>query len=782
MLKSPQSRSSSPNRVQESRPGGTPSGWHSCHIPSFTSAFGFSSSPGGSKPKRELESMETDEASDHANVQGTGLCVRHERLRADYKRLKQSETDHQREDSSASARANEPSEQDANLKEILSSFSSPNTHDDDQVVAEIQRTFDTFAQASHPTRTLILHGLLSTCCYSQLSLLRENLGESVSARPHLRSLLSSSQGPPCDTTPSLSSTSPSADPAQNSLETKTDTGSTMGAATKLDLARARSLVLLPSPARADPLLVLPLELSTRIFSYLDARDLCTAAQVCRKWKEVSEDNTLWKAVYERTFGSRARTPSAVANGTGTQTRSTGSMAAGETRSIPGEPAGSKGASGASGRARVKTKAEREGPDFFLVEGYRLRGGGVPSSPGGTASASTPHPFRRPPLHTRSSSWKLDFKSRLSTTLNWARGVPASTYTLPSTASSSAPVMCLQVDWEEGIVIAGSEDGYVRLWDLRSGSGRSQATNGAGPGTELRRLIGHTASVRALQFDNVKLITGSLDGSMKVWDWRTGRCVRTLTPGTSRNCGSCDDLQARRSSDGSYPVGGGERSHGGNDGVLCLQFDNDILVNGSMDGAVRVWDLKRACVDTLRGHGSSEVNAVKIWSSQSFPSELSQGEQEKKLVFSASADCTIKLWDVASKTCLRSFTWHLAPITSLVVVPALSAWSSGEVSASPGGGGPVIVSAGLDNSLGVWDLDMGKCVQALLGHTKGVTGTATDGVRVASASYDGTVMVWDGKGECVMRLEGSGGRVHCVQVNEEGIVCGMDGKVQRGSTL
>jgi F-box/WD-40 domain protein MET30 len=209
----------------------------------------------------------------------------------------------------------------------------------------------------------------------------------------------------------------------------------------------------------------------------------------------------------------------------------------------------------------------------------------------------------------------------------------------------------------------------------------------------------------------------------------------------------------------------------------LQFDNDILVNGSTDGAVRVWDLKRACVDTLRGHGNSEVNAVKIWSSQSFPSELSQGEQEKKLVFSASADCTIKLWDVASKTCLRSFTWHLAPITSLVVIPASSAWSSGEVSASPGGGGPVIVSAGLDNSLGVWDLDMGKCVQALLGHTKGVTGTATDGVRVASASYDGTVMVWDGKGECVMRLEGSGGRVHCVQVNEEGIVCGMDGKVR-----
>ena len=119
MPSSPQYRSSSPIRLQESRPGATPSGWHSCHIPSFTSAFGFPSSPSGSKPKRETELMETEEAEDHINVQGTGICVRHERLRVDYKRLRQRETDHhERSEGSASALPSEASEQDANLKEV----------------------------------------------------------------------------------------------------------------------------------------------------------------------------------------------------------------------------------------------------------------------------------------------------------------------------------------------------------------------------------------------------------------------------------------------------------------------------------------------------------------------------------------------------------------------------------------------------------------------------------------------------------------------------------------
>lgn len=697
--------------------------WNSCHIPAFTSTFGFASPSGpSSNPKRDFDAMETGDTEGTPGTEDkNSLCVRHERLRADYKRLKTEESGGE-----GTIAESTTEEEEANLQEvrntlslallqnrssdqpyapwqILSTLSSTETALDNEA---IQKTFETFAQASHQTRTLILHGLLSTCCYSQLSLLRDKLGESVSARPG--SNLSSSQGPPCDT--------PGASTSKVTL-TSRNSGADSSNGGKM------KLLALPSPARADPLIILPLELSTRIFSYLDARDLCTAAQVCKRWKEVSEDDALWKAVYVRTFGG---------------------VKAGK----------AKGGGSAMGNSAG-------GAGFFLVEG---RDGGV-SPPRTTTisryTASGISSFRRPSLQSfrRHSSWKSGFKSRRSTTLNWAKGVPAYTYSLRPSWSNTAKtvITCLQVDWEERIVVAGSEDGTVRVWNLHVG-GEEQAPSESAE-SELRRLTGHTASVRALQFDKVKLITGSLDGSMKVWDWRTGRCVRTLTVSASRAC-DCGDEGP--SSDGSYRAGGSDP------GVLCLQFDDDVLVNGSTDGAVRVWDLKRACVDTLRGHGVAEVTAIKIWSG-SLPCLTRVGA--RKFVLSASADWTIKLWDVGSRSCLRTFAWHLARVTSLAFVQPASPWLNNVAD------GPVLVSASLDNSLGVWDIDAAKCIQTLLGHTQGVAAVATDGVRVVSASCDSTVRVWNAKGDCIMTLEGNGPGFSCVQVGEEGIVCGLDGEVK-----
>ena len=55
---------------------------------------------------------------------------------------------------------------------------------------------------------------------------------------------------------------------------------------------------------------------------------------------------------------------------------------------------------------------------------------------------------------------------------------------------------------DAALACGTADGIVRLWDLRSGQvGRS--------------LIGHTGPITSLQFDDLKLVTGSLDRSIRV---------------------------------------------------------------------------------------------------------------------------------------------------------------------------------------------------------------------------------------------------------------------------
>jgi WD40 repeat protein len=67
-------------------------------------------------------------------------------------------------------------------------------------------------------------------------------------------------------------------------------------------------------------------------------------------------------------------------------------------------------------------------------------------------------------------------------------------------SSADFVGALQVF--ESALACGTADGMVRLWDLRSGQVH-------------RSLVGHTGAVTCLQFDDVHLVTGSLDRSVRV---------------------------------------------------------------------------------------------------------------------------------------------------------------------------------------------------------------------------------------------------------------------------
>lgn len=64
---------------------------------------------------------------------------------------------------------------------------------------------------------------------------------------------------------------------------------------------------------------------------------------------------------------------------------------------------------------------------------------------------------------------------------------------------------------DAALACGTADGMVRLWDLRSGQVH-------------RSLVGHTGPVTCLQFDDSRLVTGSLDRSIRV-----STKIRTLSP-------------------------------------------------------------------------------------------------------------------------------------------------------------------------------------------------------------------------------------------------------------
>jgi serine/threonine protein kinase len=98
------------------------------------------------------------------------------------------------------------------------------------------------------------------------------------------------------------------------------------------------------------------------------------------------------------------------------------------------------------------------------------------------------------------------------------------------------------------------------------------------------------------------------------------------------------------------------------------------------------------------------------------------------VVSCSEDRTLRLWDLASRKHLRTFTGHTA-----------TAWT---VAFSPKG--RQILSGGYDNSVRLWNADTGDEIRQFQGHTKAVAAVcfSPDGKQTLSASLDGTLRLWD----------------------------------------
>jgi len=100
----------------------------------------------------------------------------------------------------------------------------------------------------------------------------------------------------------------------------------------------------------------------------------------------------------------------------------------------------------------------------------------------------------------------------------------------------------------------------------------------------------------------------------------------------------------------------------------------------------------------------------------------------KCAVSASMDDTLRVWDLETGVALRTLEGHSDWVRGVAVTPD----------------GKRAVSASWDNTLKVWDLESGVAVRTLEGHSDWVTGVAVtpDGELAVSASYDKTLKVWD----------------------------------------
>ncbi|KAI1500741.1 WD40 repeat-like protein [Biscogniauxia marginata] len=321
------------------------------------------------------------------------------------------------------------------------------------------------------------------------------------------------------------------------------------------------------------------------------------------------------------------------------------------------------------------------------------------------------------------------------------------------------VTCLQFD--DNMLATGSYDSTIKLWNIETGE-------------VIRTLRGHTSGIRALQFDNRMLVSGSLDGTAKIWNWRTGACINTL-------------------------------NHQG--GVITVHMEGDLLASGSMDKSIKIFNFKTQQSYCLRGH-SDWVNQVRV-------------DSASRTVFSASDDCTVKLWDLDSKVCIKTYEGHVGQVQQVLLLPddyeledeavretdsisvssshsatlalrSSSSFSTPTLDDERAAYGPIflndperqlppryMLTGSLDNTMRLWDTMTGKTPRTFFGHVEGIWSLAGDSLRYVTGANDATVKIWEPRtGRCERTFTGHAGPVTAVGLSDSRMASGgEDGEVR-----
>jgi WD40 repeat protein/serine/threonine protein kinase len=229
---------------------------------------------------------------------------------------------------------------------------------------------------------------------------------------------------------------------------------------------------------------------------------------------------------------------------------------------------------------------------------------------------------------------------------------------------------------------GEKFGKVYLWDIRSGQ-------------EYLAPLRHQAKCVAFRPDGKRLVTGGIDGAVKIWDAVSGYEILTLR-------GHVDFVRA-----------------------VAFSSDGHRLVSASEDGDVRIWDGtpiqagerigEELC--TLEGHRNS-VNTVAF-------------HPREPLVATGSTDGTVKLWDSQTGKECRQLPLTLEKVEAVAFSPD----------------GEELAVAGHSPLVTIFNTTTGVKLRQIEGQGPGDAWIVTiafspDGKRIAIGGGQGTVYVRD----------------------------------------
>lgn len=157
------------------------------------------------------------------------------------------------------------------------------------------------------------------------------------------------------------------------------------------------------------------------------------------------------------------------------------------------------------------------------------------------------------------------------------------------------------------------------------------------------------------------------------------------------------------------------------------------MSASRDKTIKMWEVATGyCVKTYTGH-REWVRMVRVWSDGS-------------IFASCSNDQTIRVWASDTKECKMELREHDHVVECIAWAPE-SAYQAIKEACSENtglGSGPFLASGSRDKSIKVWDVSSGTCLFSLLGHDNWIRGLSwhPGGKFLLSASDDKSLRVWD----------------------------------------
>jgi len=332
----------------------------------------------------------------------------------------------------------------------------------------------------------------------------------------------------------------------------------------------------------------------------------------------------------------------------------------------------------------------------------------------------------------------------------------------------------------GIAISPDGRRLITAGDVMQGKNRNARVWDVDTGEVVMDLVGHSRPVRATAYspDGQSILTGSEDGTARLWDPQTGECrAEYRQPGKLARELDCVTF----SPDGRRFAAAGQftsaicwrvdtpdkpefqlPSAGLEPGSVCFSPDGSHLVTGVANGVARIWDSRTgAHVGDLRGH------TERVYSIAFTP--------DGNRIVTGSWDNTVRVWDAKTRQPLLELKGHDQWVMAVAVSSdgqrilscgsdkAVCIWDARPLRSPPpfSGQGDDSIAATLnadcnlgatlarDGTMTVWDVRSGsprrQSRQSMnTGNSRIVDclGLNADGSRVASAEGSGVVKVWD----------------------------------------